>query len=60
MEYRQTLGRIVNGLIGEGFTLTFLSEVRDDVDAGAPAPRPGGWEHFTSVAPPWLEFVWRH
>ena len=62
MEYRQTLSRIVNSLIGEGFTLTFLSEVRNDADpdAGTPAPQPGSWEHFTSVAPPWLEFVWQY
>ena len=59
VEYRQTLGRIVNSLIGEGFTLAFLSEVRDEKAADAPAPQPGSWEHFTSVAPPWLEFVWR-
>jgi SAM-dependent methyltransferase len=59
VEYRQTLSRIVNSLIGEGFTLTFLSEVRSDADAASPPPQPGGWEHFTSVAPPWLEFVWQ-
>ncbi len=62
VEYRQTLGRIVNSLIGEGFTLRFLSEVRSDADAeaGVPAPEPGSWEHFISVAPPWLEFVWQY
>jgi SAM-dependent methyltransferase len=59
VEYRQTLSRIVNGLIGEGFTLKFLSEVRSVEDPDAPAPQPGSWEHFTSVAPPWLEFVWQ-
>lgn len=61
MEYRQTLGRIVNSLIGEGFTLTFLSEVRSDgeADSDTPAQQPGSWKHFTSVAPPWLEFVWQ-
>lgn len=55
-EYRQTLSRIVNGLIGEGFTLTHLSEVRGD-HSGA---EPGSWGHFSAVAPPWLEFVWRY
>jgi SAM-dependent methyltransferase len=60
MEYRQTLGRIVNSLIGEGFTLTFLSEVRSAADSDAPPPQPGSWSHFVSVAPPWLEFVWRY
>ncbi|WP_197094184.1 class I SAM-dependent methyltransferase [Nonomuraea sp. SBT364] len=55
-EYRQTLSRIVNSLTREGFLLTFLSEVRSD----RPGLEPGSWEHFTSVAPPWLEFVWRY
>ncbi|GAA2215284.1 class I SAM-dependent methyltransferase [Nonomuraea monospora] len=55
-EYRQTLSRIVNTLIGEGFTLTHLSEVRGDY----PGAEPGSWAHFTGVAPPWLEFVWQY
>ncbi|WP_431912187.1 class I SAM-dependent methyltransferase [Nonomuraea jabiensis] len=55
-EYRQTLSRIVNSLIGEGFTLTFLSEVSGDY----PDAEPGSWAHFTGVAPPWLEFVWEY
>ncbi|QFY12400.1 methyltransferase domain-containing protein [Nonomuraea phyllanthi] len=55
-EYRQTLGRIVNSLIGEGFTLTHLSEVRSD----HPDAEPGSWAHFATVAPPWLEFVWKY
>ncbi|WP_160150397.1 class I SAM-dependent methyltransferase [Nonomuraea solani] len=55
-EYRQTLSRIVNGLTGEGFLLTHLSEVHSD----RPGLEPGSWEHFMSVAPPWLEFVWQY
>ncbi|MBO3750257.1 class I SAM-dependent methyltransferase [Streptosporangiaceae bacterium NEAU-GS5] len=52
-EYRQTLRRIVTGLTQEGFILTLLSEVGSDrLDS-----EPGSWEHFTVVAPPWLEFV---
>ncbi|TDE55791.1 class I SAM-dependent methyltransferase [Nonomuraea mesophila] len=55
-EYTQTLGRIVAALTGEGFVLRFLSEVRGDRrDA-----EPGSWEHFMTVAPPWLELVWQH
>ncbi|MFI7129445.1 class I SAM-dependent methyltransferase [Nonomuraea sp. NPDC050153] len=54
-EYRQTLGRIVNSLIQVGFVLTYISEVRN----GHPDAEPGSWVHFTSVAPPWLEFVWQ-
>lgn len=60
VEYRQTLSRIVNSLIGEGFTLTYLSEVPSGADTDARSPEPGGWQHFTSVAPPWLEFVWQY
>ncbi|TMR98355.1 class I SAM-dependent methyltransferase [Nonomuraea basaltis] len=56
MEYRQTLSRIVNSLIREGFMLTLLSEVRGDY----PGAEPGSWAHFTGVAPPWLEFVWQY
>ncbi|GAA2815948.1 hypothetical protein GCM10020220_000080 [Nonomuraea rubra] len=50
-EYRQTLSRMTNSLIQEGFVLTFLSEVRGDY----PGAEPGSWAHFTGVAPPWLE-----
>lgn len=56
MEYTQTLSRIVNSLTREGFLLAHLSEVR----SGRLDAEPGGWEHFTSVAPPWLEFVWQY
>ena len=55
-EYRQTLSRIVNSLIQEGFLLTLLSEVRSDY----PGAEPGSWGHFSAVAPPWLEFVWQY
>ncbi|MFE3449934.1 class I SAM-dependent methyltransferase [Nonomuraea sp. NPDC059194] len=55
VEYRQTLSHLMNGLIGEGFVLTFLSEIT----AGDPEAAPGSWGHFTDVAPPWLELVWR-
>lgn len=55
-EYTQTLSRIVNSLIQQGFMLTHLSEVRGDY----PGAEPGSWSHFTGVAPPWLEFVWQY
>ncbi|MCK2218613.1 class I SAM-dependent methyltransferase [Actinomadura sp. ATCC 31491] len=55
-EYRQTLDRVVNGLIGEGFLLRLLTEVRGD----GPGAEPGTWAHFMGVAPPWLEFVWQY
>ncbi|WP_138664927.1 class I SAM-dependent methyltransferase [Nonomuraea turkmeniaca] len=53
-EYRQTLSHIMNGLIREGFVLTYVNEVTDEGD-----PEVGSWGHFMQVAPPWLEFVWR-
>ncbi|MED7929527.1 class I SAM-dependent methyltransferase [Nonomuraea sp. LP-02] len=56
LEYRQTLSRMVNSLIREGFMLTFLSEVRGDY----PGAEPGSWAHFTGVAPPWLESAWQY
>ncbi|TDD19773.1 class I SAM-dependent methyltransferase [Nonomuraea diastatica] len=55
-EYTQTLSRIVNNLTREGFLLTLLSEVRGERDDA----EPGGWEHFMTVAPPWLELVWQY
>jgi ubiquinone/menaquinone biosynthesis C-methylase UbiE len=53
-EYRQTLDRIMNGLIKEGFLLAYFSEIK----SSSPESLPGSWEHFTSIAPPWLEFIW--
>lgn len=53
-EYTQTLSRIMNGLIKEGFLLSFFSEVKSSY----PEALPGSWNHFTDVAPPWLEFTW--
>ncbi|WP_274365905.1 class I SAM-dependent methyltransferase [Paenibacillus thermotolerans] len=54
VEYTQTLSRIMNGLISEGFLLAYFSEIKSD----DPEALPGSWGHFAEVAPPWLEFVW--
>lgn len=54
IEYRQTLSRIMNGLIKEGFVLAYLSEIKSN----DPESLPGSWGHFTDVAPPWLEYIW--
>ncbi len=54
VEYRQTLSKVLNTLIGLGFTLLHVSDTRDlhpDPDA-----EPGTWDHFISIAPPWLAF----
>ena len=48
------LSRIINGLIGEGFLLSHFSEVKSSNSESLP----GSWEHFTNIAPPWVEFVW--
>lgn len=54
MEYKQTLSRIMNTLIKEGFILTYFSEIK----SYSPEALPGSWGHFTNIAPPWIEFTW--
>ncbi|MFC5652307.1 class I SAM-dependent methyltransferase [Paenibacillus solisilvae] len=54
IEYRQTLSRIMNGLIKEGFLLAYFSEIKSKDEELLP----GSWSHFTDVAPPWMEFIW--
>lgn len=52
-EFRHTLSALVNGLIGSGFILSGLWEdAGDQTDA-----EPGSWEHFKSVAAPWLTLL---
>lgn len=51
-EYRQTMGRLINGLIDYGFIITSFSEVKSDL----PDTEPGSWGHFTHIAPPWIKF----
>jgi SAM-dependent methyltransferase len=53
-EYRQTLGRILNGLVECKLVIVRMLEWADherNLDA-----EPGDWEHFTSYLPPWLWF----
>jgi ubiquinone/menaquinone biosynthesis C-methylase UbiE len=53
-EYRQTLERVINGLVETGFRITHLDEGTDThPDPGA---RPGSWDHFNAIVPPWLSF----
>ena len=53
-EYRQTLGRLVNGLIACGLTMVRMEEwAAHDQNLEA---EEGEWEHFTSRLPPWLWF----
>jgi ubiquinone/menaquinone biosynthesis C-methylase UbiE len=53
-EYRHTLSTLINGLIEQGFVIRHVSDSTDfNPD---PKATPGTWEHFTSIAPPWLTF----
>ena len=52
-EFRHTFSTLVNGLIENGFTLNGLWEDTGD----QPNPEPGSWEHFKSVAAPWITFL---
>jgi ubiquinone/menaquinone biosynthesis C-methylase UbiE len=54
IEYRQTLSRIMNGLIKEGLLLAYFSEIKSN----DPESLPGSWGHFAEIAPPWMEFIW--
>jgi SAM-dependent methyltransferase len=53
-EYRHGLGTLVNGLVESGFVVEHLSELVDVHPD--PTAEPGTWDHFVSVAPPWLSF----
>ncbi len=53
-EYRHTLSAIVNGLVEQGFVILHMEDT-----AGIhpnPNAEPGTWDHFVSMAPPWLDF----
>jgi ubiquinone/menaquinone biosynthesis C-methylase UbiE len=53
-EYRQTLEAVINGLVEDGFRITHLDEgINTDPD---PQARPGSWDHFNAIVPPWLSF----
>ena len=49
-EFRHTLTAMMNGLISRGFILLELHEE----PLGRPDAEPGSWDHFCSIAPPWL------
>ncbi|HEU4594214.1 MAG TPA: class I SAM-dependent methyltransferase [Pyrinomonadaceae bacterium] len=53
-EYRHALSTLVAGLIEQGFVISHVSDYTDfHPDAKA---EPGTWDHFVSIAPPWLSF----
>lgn len=51
-EFRHTLHKLINGMAAEGFVLLGVWET---VSAEA-SPAPGSWEHFKSIAAPYLTF----
>jgi SAM-dependent methyltransferase len=53
-EYRHALSTLVGGLAEQGFVLFHVSDFSGfDPD---PQAEPGTWDHFVSIAPPWLSF----
>jgi 2-polyprenyl-3-methyl-5-hydroxy-6-metoxy-1,4-benzoquinol methylase len=54
-EYRQTLSKLLNGLIELGFSLLHISDTMDlSADLSA---EPGTWDHRNAIAPAWLA-IW--
>lgn len=53
-EYRHTLSTLMSNLVKHGFVLLHVS----DYSGFNPEPeaQPGTWDHFISIAPPWLTF----
>ena len=51
-EFRHSLNTLVNGLIEQDFVILDGSEET----GGNPHAEPGSWEHFKSIAPPYLIF----
>ncbi|MDP8237541.1 MAG: methyltransferase domain-containing protein [Candidatus Hatepunaea meridiana] len=49
-EYRHILSTVINGIIRNGFVILGLWEKLN----GDPDAKPGSWEHFKSIAPPYL------
>ena len=53
-EYRHTLSSLISGLVARTFLILHVSDYTGfDPD---PKAAPGTWDHFVSVAPPWLNF----
>lgn len=52
-EFKHTLSTVLNGLTKRGFNLIRFEEQKSDDPSG----EPGTWDHYNSVAPPWL-YLW--
>jgi SAM-dependent methyltransferase len=57
VEYRHGLGRIVAGLVINGFNIEQVSE--DEAMRPDPKATPGTWDHFMHYVRPWLTFLAR-
>jgi SAM-dependent methyltransferase len=57
-EYRHSLSTLVGGLVEHGLSILRVS----DMPGIWPDPNaePGTWDHFVSIAPPWLTFWCEH
>lgn len=53
-EYRHTLSTLVSGLVERGFVILHVSDYTGFEHD--PQAEGGTWDHFVSVAPPWLAF----
>ena len=53
-EFRHSLSALVSGLVEQGFIIQHVSDYSNfNPDPNA---EPGTWDHFVSIAPPWLSF----
>jgi SAM-dependent methyltransferase len=52
IEFHHTLSALTSGLTGNGFVIDHI----DDHFDPDPEAEPGSWDHFLSIAPPWLTF----
>ena len=54
-EFRHNMSTVLNSMAENGFIFLGLWEfMEQDQD-----PKPGTWQHFTQVAPPWFDSFWR-
>jgi len=53
-EYRHTLSTLFSSLVELGFVVLHISDYSDFYPD--PKAEPGTWDHFVSIAPPWLSF----
>lgn len=53
-EFRHNLGTVINSLVNLNFYILGLWEY-STARSGA---EPGSWDHFISIAPPWITIWW--